>query len=67
MRFGVCTSFAVPATHYRDVDFPLVSTGYVPGYSAEELDEIRAVTNASTDALAAQYEEEVLPGRRRTN
>lgn len=62
MHFGVHTSYAVLATRCRDIDFPLVSTSYVPGYSAEELAEIRATTDAATDVLATQYEEEVLPG-----
>lgn len=59
--FGVCTSFAVLTTHYHDVNFLLVSTGFVPGYTAEELTEICATTDAPADALAAQYEEEGLP------
>lgn len=62
VRFGVRTSISVLATHYGDLDFPLVSTGHIPGYTAEELAEIRVVIDPSTDALAAQYKEEALPG-----
>lgn len=61
VHVGVRSSFAVLATHYRDIDFPLVSTGFVPGYTAEELAEIRTNTEAPADDLAAQFEEEALP------
>lgn len=39
----------------------MVSTGFVPGYSNEEIAEIRAETEPFMDALAARYEEEALP------
>lgn len=55
------TSFSVLATHYCNVDFPLVSTGNILGYSAEELIEIRTKTDAAADAVAVQYEEEAIP------
>lgn len=67
VRFGVRTNFTVFATHYQDIDFTVVSTGFVPGYPEEEFTEIGTVTHPIADILAARYEDEALPGEGRTD
>lgn len=61
VHFSVHTAFSIFVTHYEDVDFPVVSTGFVLGYSEEKLAQIRAATGPPADVLAVRYEEEALP------
>lgn len=61
VRFGVRTAFAVFGTHYADLDFEAVSSGYVEGYTEEEIAAIHAAADPHADALSARYEAEVLP------
>lgn len=61
LRFGVRTAFSVFAAHYQDLSFEAVSAGFVPGYTEEELEEIRAGTYPPADALVERHKEEVLP------
>jgi hypothetical protein len=64
VRFGVRTAFSVLATHYQGVDFPAVSSGFVEGYTDDELAAIRAEAYPPADDLAAKYEEEALPKKK---
>ena len=40
MYTGVHRSFAIACSHYINIDLPVITEGFVPGYTDTELDEI---------------------------
>ena len=41
---GVQHAFAIACSHYIDIDLPVISEGFAPGYTDAELDEIEKET-----------------------
>ena len=40
LHFGVHRSFAIAHSHYENIDLPMMSQGFAPGYIEVELEEI---------------------------
>ena len=41
LHTGVLRAFAVASSHYFDIDLPVISEGFMPGYTDTELDKIK--------------------------
>ena len=53
--------FAIARSHCIDIDLPVISEGFAPGYTNAELDEIEKEVEPPTWDLAEKFEEEILP------
>ena len=55
-------SFVIAHSHYRDsIDLETMSHGYMPGYEAHELEEMKAAVAPLSQDLADDIEDVVLP------
>ena len=61
LHTGVHHALAVARSHYIDIDLPVISEGFTPGYTDAELDEIEKETEPPARDLAEKFEEEILP------
>ena len=53
--------FAIARSHYSNIDLPVISEGFAPGYTDAELDEIEKEAEPPARGLAKKFEEEILP------
>ena len=53
--------FTIVCSHYINIDLPVVSEGFAPGYTDAELDEIEKEAAPPTRDLAEKVGEEILP------
>ena len=60
LHTGVHRTFAVAHSHYIDIDLPVISEGFTPGYTDAELDEIEKEAEPPARDLAEMFEEEIL-------
>ena len=58
---GVHRTFAIAHPHYINIDLPVISEGFVPGYTDAELDKIEKEAAPSARDLAEKVKEEILP------
>ena len=58
---GVHRAFAISRSHYINIDLPVISEGFTPGYTDAELDEIEKETALPVQDLAEKVGEEILP------
>ena len=54
-------AFAIAHSHYINIDLPVISEGFTPGYTDAELDEIEKETALPVQDLAEKVGEEILP------
>ena len=54
-------AFAIARSHYANIDLPVISEGFTPGYTDAELDKIEKKVAPSTQDLAEKVGEEILP------
>ena len=54
-------AFAITHSHYINIDLPVISEGFTPGYTDAELDEIEKETALPVQDLAEKVGEEILP------
>ena len=53
--------FTIVCSHYINIDLPVISEGFVLGYTDAELDEIEKEAAPPVQDLAEKVEEEILP------
>ena len=58
---GVHCTFTIARSHYVNIDHPVISEGFTPGYTDAELDEIEKETALPVQDLAEKVGEEILP------
>ena len=64
LRSGITQAFVIARSHYDDnMDFEVMSLGFVPGYEPSELDDIEAMVTPFAKTLASKIEDMVLPER----
>ena len=64
LRTGITQTFIVAHLHYDDnIDFEVMSLGFVPSYEPSELDAVEATVTPFVETLASRIEDLVLPER----
>ena len=63
LRFGINRSFAIPRSHYENIDLATMSQCFMPGYSDAELEDIEKAVAPLTQDLSAKIEDEIIPRR----
>ena len=58
---SVHRAFAIAHSHYINIDLPVISEGFTPGYTDAELDEIEKEAGLSAQDLVEKVREEILP------
>ena len=58
---GAHCAFAIARSHYINIDQPVISEGFAPGYTDVELDEIEKEAAPPAQDLAEKVGEEILP------
>ena len=58
---GVHRAFAIARSHYINIDLPVVSEGFAPGYTDTEQDTIEVEVTPPAWDLAEKVGEEILP------
>ena len=61
LHTGAHQAFTITCSHYIDIDLPVISEGFVPGYSDAELDKIEKEAALPAQDLAENVGEEILP------
>ena len=61
LHTGVHHALAVARSHYIDIDLPVISEGFTPGYTDAELDKIEKEAALPAQDLAENVGEEILP------
>ena len=61
LHTGVHHAFVVAHSHYIDIDLPMISEGFAPGYTDAELDKIEKEAAPLAQDLAEKVGEEILP------
>ena len=54
-------AFTIARSHYANIDPPVISEGFAPGYTNAELDEIEKEAASPAQDLAEKVGEEILP------
>ena len=57
---GVHCVFTIACSHYINIDLPVISEGFMPGYTEAELDEIEKEAAPPAQDLAEKVREEIL-------
>ena len=58
---SVHRAFSIARSHYIDIDLPVISEGFAPGYTDADLDEIEAEAELPARGLAKKFKEDILP------
>ena len=61
LYISIHRAFAIAHSHYINIDLPVISQGFAPGYTDAELDEIEKEAAPSAQDLAEKVGEEILP------
>lgn len=61
LHLGVQRSITIARSHYEDIDLPMVTQGFAPGYDDAELDRIEEEVAPIGQNLFASMEDEILP------
>ena len=62
LRIGITQTFTIACSHYDDnIDFKVMSLGFVPGYENSELDAIEVMVTPFAETLASRFKDMVLP------
>ena len=61
LHTSVHHTFTVARSYYINIDLPVISEGFVPGYTEPELDKIEKEAVSLAWDLAKKFEEEILP------
>ena len=61
LHTSVHRAFTVARSHYIDIDLPVISEGFTPGYTNAELGEIKKEVEPPVRDLAEKFKEEILP------
>ena len=54
-------AFTIAHSHYSNIDLPVISEGFAPGYTDAELDKIEKEVTLSAQDLVEKVGEEILP------
>ena len=54
-------AFAIACSYYIDIDLPVISEGFTPGYTDAELDEIEKEAEPPVRDLVEKFKEEIMP------